>query len=424
MKNGNLHLFNGLVLIFLLGINISIYLNRNEGYAYKEFLSYRQLYNLNDLPKITGFKNRGSDSIEVIVEPAKQNGSWSVKAPGKVAYNSHLYPVLKLDEGKYIYRIQDNERLKFPVIEIGIKHTPTSVYEQSGRKRESVTELFSCNLPVGNYKMYSLSEWRQGSPYSTAGETEIAKKLIAENTTVNKNDSSIVTIKKIATFILRELNSCRGIPSDSMNVISPVQRFRFAQSGKSKVWCGDFSGILAFFLSTQGIVCREVCLEGKLGGVYLAGHSFNEIYIKELQKWVFTDLTSKAIFVTHDGEYLNTLDLHKLHLLDPSNLKALTYANDSLFTVNYEHLKSFYDYYFSTNTQFVYYFSNYYHENTFSTFSKLKRYFSRAPLFAVYSGSSEVDNHKFNQKQTAAWILLFFILYLAAVFIFPYLYKK
>ena len=411
MQRNTLFKFNSLVLLFLLGLNLYIYLNRNEGYAYKEQLSYQQLYELKEDLKITGFVSRSNDSLLVQLSPELPDAEWLIKNDKNPPYKCSGSPVIKLREGKWVYTLENTLHKNQPV-KLGLNYTPSENYLQQKRKRESVTELFYSSIPQGGYPTYALSEWQQASPYSTPDEIKRVQDLISKNTAFSKEDSSLVKLKKITAFLLQKLDTCRGIPGDTMNYISPLQRYNVALQGKSKVWCGDFSSILAFFLETKGIVCREVCLEGKISNVYLAGHSLNEVYIPELHKWVLVDLTSKGILVSYKNNYLNTLDLYQLHKNRVDGIKALTLRNDSLVTEAYERIKPFYDYYFSGAPQFAYYFNKHYQQNLYGFNSRMRRYFFKNPTFVGYGGGQESSNEKFYVKQLAAVLLLFFVFYL------------
>ncbi len=167
------------------------------------------------------------------------------------------------------------------------------------------------------------------------------------------------------------------------------------------------ASIYSFFLHVQNIPSRLVTLEGKINEVYRAGHVFNEIYLKDQQQWVFSDLTSGAILVRNQkGTYLNTLDFYQAYKDD------FKYEFTGMDTAaGNKHLESFYDYYFQSNNNIVFYFKDQFSTDTYDFKTKLKRYLFPRPTFAVYGGNSAGDNFKFHIKQFAFLLLILFIVY-------------
>lgn len=421
MGKRNLYVSHAVLLIFFMGLNAWIYLNRDNGYAYREFTTYQQLYELNSSPHITDLIPR-HDSLEMVVRPDVEHSVWKISKNGKQTLITSPNPVIKLDAGKQEYTVVAKNPDSLFSIKVGILFTPESTYHQNKRKRESVTELYACNIPVGDYKTWSLYDWQRTSSFTHAQEKLLVKQWIKQHAGIAEGDSSLVRTKKIARTLLKALDASRGIPDDSMNLISPYKQFTKALNKQSKLWCGNFTAILAYFLEAEGIASREVCPEGNLNSVYTSGHSLNEVFIPELNQWVMVDLTSKAVLVSFKGKYLNLLDLYALHQLD-ADLSLFFYQKDSIINTSYDSVKPFYDAYFNIPPRFVYYFNNQYQPHTYSFLNKWKRYFFEQPTFATYSGTVENSNKKFYYKQVAAGALLLYVIYLLVVMLIKKLVK-
>jgi len=117
--------------------------------------------------------------------------------------------------------------------------------------------------------------------------------------------------------------------------------------------------IFAHFSSVAGIKTRLVCTEGKINEIYKSGHSMNECFIPELQKWIMIDLTTNVIGIQNsNNSYLNVIDVYNCSTTNSQNLIITTFKNDSLQLQNYQSIKPFYDYYFNNNTQLVYYLNS------------------------------------------------------------------
>ena len=153
-------------------------------------------------------------------------------------------------------------------------------------------------------------------------------------------------------------------------------------------------------------------MEGSIGDVSKAGHSFNEVYIKELKQWVFVDLTSNCIFAqSSNHQYLNSIELYHLYTLAPQEVTITRFLNDSIKQENFNSVKGFYDDYFQSNNQFVFYNHAQFENNTYNFSSKLKRYISKRPTFSIYSEGKEASNEKFYWKQMALVSLVCFSIY-------------
>ncbi|WP_317897270.1 hypothetical protein [Aurantibacillus circumpalustris] len=424
MRRRVLSIINFLILFGLIALNTYIYFHRNDGFAYKESLNYRQLYELKNNLKIVSIENKATNLIEIQFNTVFPNSKWRVYSASFQTQVESVFPIIKLHEGKHLYTIENLDDTTIPPITLGFNHTASETYQKNKRDRESVTELYYASIPIGNIGARSISQWQKTSPFTTTEETRLARKLISENVSLQKGDSTLIKVKKISAFLLKTLDAHRGIPGDTMNTVSPWVAYNLAIQSKSQIWCGDFTSILSFFLSTESIVTREVCFEGKLDSIYLAGHNLNEVYVPELKKWVLADLTSKAIFITHNSEYLNLLDFYALHKNNAADIEVQTFENDSLFVSDYTEFKGFYDHYLSVAPQFVYYYSKHFDANLYSFRSKWMRYFFKDATFATYSGNSDVDNEKFYVKQMAAITLKLFSLYLIVLYLIIGIQKK
>ncbi|OFY96095.1 MAG: hypothetical protein A3K10_01800 [Bacteroidetes bacterium RIFCSPLOWO2_12_FULL_31_6] len=261
------------------------------------------------------------------------------------------------------------------------------------------------------YQLNDLSQWQQKSQYATPKELVATQQIISDSLQINKNESDSIKIKKIAAYLLKNLNDCRGIPIDSMNVISPLNQFNFAIAKKSKVWCGNFSTIFSYFANSAGVLTRAIDIGGSVNSETIAHHSFNEAFIKEINQWVLVDLTSNTLFLkSQTGGFLNTLDFYRAHLTN-QQLHTISYKNDSIREIDYKETKPFYNDYFSPNTSFVFYLSTQFDKNLYDFSSKIKRYFSKSPTFFTYSETKPTDNKKFYLKQFYFCVLLLFLVY-------------
>jgi hypothetical protein len=420
MNFKRIHIFNSLVFLGLLSINIIIFINRDIGYAYTQSLSYNQLYQIQECLGISKINYNQKDSLEIEFSSPNYNTSkWDITLPDSSTYTIIGKAKLKLLEGSFAYHLKNNIDTK-KTITLKLNYVSQKTYEEGGRKRNSDVELQFCSVPLKNKKTFSEKHWVQSFQYTTEDEVKVSKKILRDSIRIVLSDNSLTKIKKIGSYILKKIGSKRGLPMDTMDFLSPLQRFEFAQKNKSKVWCGDFSDIFSFFANLEGIPTRSVWVEGDANGIKSAGHSFNETYVEELGKWIFIDLTSNTLGIQNaNEEYLNTLQFYNGHQLKTSDL-FLTIYHDSVYKTPIDYTNSFYNNYFGSNNNFVFYNSRQFNTQLYSFSEKIKRYFLKCPTFGIYSNQLQADNTKFYFKQMAAIFLVLYILYLA---IFYFIYK-
>lgn len=424
MNYKRLKILNGLILIALLIVNIRIYLNRDNGYAYTEILNYNQLYTVAENLQISRFTYNGIDSITLYLNKNEANTAWEITIDSTNSFTNKGNPQFQLIEGKHKYHLKNKKDTTVSIL-LGLNFVTEKTYEKSGRKRNSDVELLYSSLAFENTAVQSKEFWKQTSALTTEQEIKNVSSILRNEVKLQHKDSTIQKIKKISAYILSKLQYKHGTPADTMDKLSPQQKFDFALRNRSKVWCGDFADIFALYANTAGITTRLVCTEGDANGILKSGHSFNECYVPEIQQWVFIDLTSATLLVQNSqGIYLNAIDFYNAHLLQSSDLTVTKFENDSLFQTPYRTEKSFYNDYFNKGTYFVFYNASQFSKEIYSFKNKWLRYVTKRPTFAVYSNSAITDNKLFYQKQTLMTSLVVFLFYLSLLFVVNHLSKK
>ena len=411
MNTKRLHIFNCIIFLVLLIINIVIYKNRDNGYAYSEYLNYKQLYQPSEIQSIAKTRFNENDSLALYLSQEQNNAVWKIQLPDSTSYNCKEIPVIKLQEGVKDYQLK-NINSKDPYIQIRLNYVSEASYKKKGRTRASDVELMQVSIPIQGEKLYSINHWIQSSQFKTDKEITSAQQLLSDSMKVILSENSISKIQKIGSYIYKKIHQKLGTPNDSMDLLSPLQQFNLAQQGYSEIWCGTYTNIFSFFANTAGITTRSVWVEGKANGISTAGHNFNECYIKELNQWIFVDLMSNSLSIqTKNGHYLNSIDFYNLHQIRSNDIMVSSSKNDSIIKTEYDYSNSFYDNYFSPNVNFVYYYASQFDKNIYSSFEKIKRYLSKRPTFATYSNALYVSNTKFYKKQMALLALVLFSLY-------------
>lgn len=389
----------------LLIINLWIFLHRHDGYAYTELLNYNQLYEISEADRIVGFERQSENSLLVKISSSLKNTSWLVKydnGDSSVINNSN-FPVLKFSERIHHYEIKFLNHPEHPAISLDIDYSPKNIYEEKGNSIPTNYEISNSSVPIGNYKLYGLSEWKYKNTRITQEEIKEAKKILETEIEILSTDNSLIKIEKIGKYVLDKLQTEEGIPNDVMNKLSPLNQFRFVCSKKSKLWCGNYAGIFNFFADCANIPARMVSIEGNLDEVDFSKHIFSECYIREQNRWAFVDLNSRKLNVRNlEGMFLNTVDLLNINTLkNYETITALCYNNGKTDTIPYEEVNQSEKHFFSNNAKFVFYFSE------INTMGKIKSYISANPYFAVYSNTVAISNAKFYLKIFLFYLLLF-----------------
>lgn len=411
MNIKRLHIFNSIIFLGLLIINIVIYKNRDNGYAYKEYLSYNQLYQPSEMLSITKTRFNGIDSLALYFSQEQNHTAWQIQLPDSKHYTCNGNPVIKLQEGIKDYQLK-NTNAKDSAIHIRLNYVSEESYRKKGRSRVSDVELMSVSIPIQDKKRYSINHWTQSSEYTTDNDILIAKQILLDSMQVIPSENSVSKIHKIGSYIYKKIHHQLGTPNDSMDVCSPLKQFTLAQQGQSEIWCGSYTNIFSFFANTAGITTRSVWVDGQANGISTAGHNFNECYIKELNQWIFVDLMSNTLSLqTKNGHYLNSLDFYNLHQLHSSDIMVSSLKNDSIVKSEYDYSNSFYANYFNPKVNFVYYFASQFDEKLYTYSEKMKRYISKQATFANYSGMSNANNVIFYYKQGALLLLILFAIY-------------
>lgn len=423
MQHKRFKILHGSILFLLLILNIRIFLNRDNGYSYKEILNQKQLYTVKEDLQISRFNYNGNDSLIIFLNREETNTVWQITTDSNWPYNSSGNPKLKLLEGKHEYAIKkiNDDHVSF---KLGLNYVTEKTYQAVGKKRVSDVELLYSSLTLGDTQIKSKDFWKQASPLTTEREITDVKSSLKQ-IGVLSGESDISNIKKIANFILGELQSKQGTPGDVMDTLSPLKKMDYALKNKSKVWCGDLAEIFSLYANTAGITTRLVCTEGDANGIPKSGHSFNECYIPELNQWVFVDLTSGIVLVENKhGNYLNAIDFYNAHLLHSFDLNITKFENDSLCQTNYQANNSFYKDYFNRETYFVFYNATQFSKDLYSFKNKWQRYFLKHPTFSLYANSANTNNTLFYRKQALALSLIIFSIYLVALLLISRLNKK
>ena len=299
-------------------VNCWILKHRAEGFLNK-YGNYPDFYILHETPAIVGFKKAEKGQLRCIISP-KISNSWTIKMPDGAEYKSQdPNPVISLKNGKNSYELTPDTKDVIPLI-LNISYTGSETYRKKGNSSGDNYYIIESNYPVVDHKKYGIYDFAYREELYKKQDLAEAKTMIYREMGVLKDEDTSEKIVKISKYLYERIEQFSGIPSDSMKYLSPLAQYKLIISGKDGAWCHNYAVIYTFFMTAAGIPTRLVSVEGEIDQVKIAGHIFAESFVKEKNKWAFSDMNS-GLFLSEDasGNPYDTIEL--LHLKASDSLE-------------------------------------------------------------------------------------------------------
>ncbi|WP_178988981.1 transglutaminase domain-containing protein [Winogradskyella schleiferi] len=131
--------------------------------------------------------------------------------------------------------------------------------------------------------------------------TEVNNKIFEDG----KPESDIDLVKKLCTWLE---NNIQGGPGLS---VSSEQALKIMLSNKGGV-CSDKVQVFNNFCVINDIKIREWGVTRAPFNTKYGGHSFNEVFIKELNKWIMIDVSYCSLFYFEDDKPLSVTEFYTL----------------------------------------------------------------------------------------------------------------
>lgn len=381
-------------------------------FSYAVMPAYNHLYELNEQIRISHFTENGNRSVSIAFNG---NGIKDVNA-FKVYCNNALLTQMNAreltfsplaDARKYVIKVND---IPGDVI-IDLDYTPDSVYRMAGNSGGVSFEVIGSNIPIETGDSYSLQDWALTfDKYNSEAENKEAALYIKDSMMISSADSSTVKVLKIAQFVLQRVKDRSGVPTDSMTQLSPVNQLKCVQAGKSKLWCGNYSAIFAYFASKAGIPVRLVGCGDYLASISSGTHVFNEVWMKEYNCWMYVDLLAKTVMVKKGDRFLNVIDVARLvrYPMQDPDLVAWYFEGDSIVQKPFDQVANTARYYFHKNNTFTFYFNDFLkRQNPENLLERVKKIFYTRPYYAMYG-----DNIAIGKSQLTFRLITTYLMFL------------
>ena len=312
----------------------AISVRRDPAYRYRA-AGVAELYIPSERQRISGFRILAEDRLEIRLVPAPPTHSrWAIRVDGEDAGGCDArYPRLPLRTEAHRYTVRNTAKpdLSFT---IEIDYYPHELYARYNATIGDTYRVVSASLPVGNYATLPVASFvDQDVP---AGQRRQVEQILARDVGIRGNDPGRVKVEKIGRFLLAALDSRRGIPAPDLDP-SPLGSYQCARAGTSAIWCDQFARIFALFANVAGVPTRLVSVTGRLDGVMLGAHGFDESFLAESGRWAYVDLFSRVVLVEDaQGRLLNAVDLLMLQRAGvTSGVTALAFRDGRLQRLPY-----------------------------------------------------------------------------------------
>ena len=403
---------------FILFLTLSLlsfilnYVARKEmKYSYADQLGYNQLYMVKEQLKISQLNENKDHSVTVAFsgKGVRKENDYKVYLDNRLLTSSRgpnltFHPVAGIN--KYLIRLND---VKNDIV-IDLSYSPDSIFKKAGNKMSGGCEFVDVNIPIEQGSIYSLNDWAWHYDKFNSDE-KLAAGYLKDSIKILPGDSTMARVVKIARFILERTKGMDGTPSDSIELLSPIEQLQYIHAGRSKIWCGIYASIFTYFACRAGVPTRIIeCGDFRMN-ISSGIHVFNEVYIEEYGRWLYLDLLAKTIFVKKGGQYLNVADIHRLlkYSIDDEDLSATYFNGDSIVQMPFNQVALTASYYFHANNTFSYYFGDYLNIQTpRNLLERGKKALYSKPYYALYGDNISSGRSQFVFRLVTNYALMFF----------------
>ncbi len=394
----------------LLLILINFYLRKLTGIpdAYSDTLNYNQLYFDKDKIHIRDTRML-KDEIEIVFEgkfPSEKSVAFSLIDDRGQIKNGTGNRVLIHSKTGGLHNYQ--------IVFDGLPDTigfDIDFDKDSAREGLMADYEITTNNVMGSAGLLGIRDWAidYWGP-DTLGVFEDTRRILSDSLFIRSSDTDAEKILKIGKFILDRTGKMDGKPDDALSKMHPDKQLRQVQSGKSKIWCGNYAAIFSWLATSAGLPVRLVACGLKDGSEQTGIHVFCETFIREQGQWAYVDLTARNILVRYHNKWLNAIDIQRLSRYGTKDPEwtAFHYSGDSISKWPYALVATLTDHYFHNNSFFHFYFAGYF-RNQFppNIFSRIKKFLYTGYYYGVYSDNLRARNNLFYLRLLTNYLLVF-----------------
>jgi hypothetical protein len=304
----------------LLATNIWIAMHKQEGFGYKRFATYDELYVPLEKQFIREVQFIGDTVVISFAHVLTAGSKWPYVVDDSTNYEAIVkgnQALARLERGIHRYTFQSIGTNQ-PSIDLWIDYECTSPTQTANN---CLNELLYSNIPILNIEPKSFQIWWSKQSFS-------AKQLAGGMTmlsTVRRADESRKALA-VAAILDKMNHQDNGEPwADSLVYqLSPDSLIRRVIYDGNHVDCGEFTWFGHYLFNALEIPNRSVSLNANRINYRTGVHYLLEVYLPQRQEWGVIDGLLK-LYLPQDssGRMLNAADIHKL-MASGSGLKEFS----------------------------------------------------------------------------------------------------
>lgn len=331
-----------LACLLLLALNLWVFLRR-EWEASHRGVDYAQLHYPTDKPTIRQWRIEHLKLTPELVWN-KQPSSWELHVDGKLAATmpGNAPQIALLDErfvgaeGTNLENFKHNYVLRplpagiGPDLSFDIKIINRAFYGKNKMRFPNDITLIDTEVPVGKFRRRAVSDWIDDYAYMGTAALERADRILREEAGIRETDAVQTRIEKLVHFMRTTLINAGGVPKDDFRWLDPLSIFEEMRAGTGKGWCTQNAQIFCFFANRAGVPTRFIFGATVQDNVVVYnGHSWNECWLAEQNRWVYVDPQAIVCGVFDAaGRALSSADiLHLCRHETYAGVTARTYKN-------------------------------------------------------------------------------------------------
>lgn len=223
-------------------------------------------------------------------------GSVQGGLPGPELGTAHPSVQLDLSEAPstfnqtFWFQALDRDGARGPVQQLGLSLYTTEFYASRGITADSVIIIDWTEIPPARNRV---EDWVVDRP--TFADRQFAEVTFGEK--VQHQTTTAGQVQALALQLLESVALQVGVPSAELSALPPFEQFRRAAAGQDQLWCDNYAKIFVRAANSLGIPARRIELLGycdRSGSVAVCtadGHATTEYFDRELNRWVWIDLT-------------------------------------------------------------------------------------------------------------------------------------
>ena len=307
----------GFVSFLLLVFNLYVFFTREWESSFSP-TSYATLYYPLDIPTIRSWELIDRNRIQLNLALTNEVAEWNVLTDGgKEQTATGSKPSFRIDttfSQLHTYKLIPVTTQPMQPIEISIRFYGEEFYASQGMKHDDVY-IVRANVPCGEFEQYSVNDWVDD--YRYVGEKDLAEvdRILHDEVGIREADPTFTRMEKLMPYLRKKLAGSGGVPKDDERWMNPWVLYSEMAAGTGKGWCTQNAQVWVFWANRAGIPTRFVFgARTQDNTIVYTGHSWAESYIREQNRWAFTDITQAELFVTDKlGQVLNTAELFHLN---------------------------------------------------------------------------------------------------------------